>query len=126
MEIESTDDASDVTNHLPRPDQSTFTTVMNSVGNWSMISGAVGWAAIEGLRAAKVKIPKQKTFTIFASGAGAAVGAALGLQEARQLSDYRNAVKDEFVGLNRKVSASEQKIAELQRALDAKETASAR
>ena len=105
------------------------TTFLNSIGNAWMI-GTIPFVALESfskIKGTPISIGGKSierplhigsaAFTLASIG----VGAVLGAREAKQLQGYRQALTQELADLHTQVAESDTKIAELTRAVQAKE-----
>ncbi len=109
---------------LPPASQSRLTGILNGAGNGAMVGLAVPYAALKSYHyITKKPIPNVETVTTFGSVLGAAIGAMFGIKESKQIENYRQSISTEVSTLHRRVNRANDKITELNRALEAKEQA---
>jgi hypothetical protein len=109
---------------LPPRSHSHLTGMLNGAGNGAMVGFAVPYAVLKSYHfITKKPIPPLETITTFSSVACAAIGALFGLEESKQIATYRQSLSNEVDRLHGRLNAANDKIAELSRALDAKNPA---
>lgn len=107
--------------HLPPPHESRLTTILNGVGNWTMVCGALSYAGARIVAHVKSSSPNLERATMFGSIAGCGIGAVLGMREAKHIENYRTAVSGEIDSLHRRLLASNDKIDALTRQIEAQD-----
>ena len=103
---------------LPPGGQTKFSTIMNGVGNYSMLLGGglfVGKQAYNLFTPKPTGTPMDKWAIagIALAAVGAVIGAVHGSVEATNIQRYREAIADKIDGLNREVKADKAKIQDL-------------
>lgn len=86
------------------PPRTTFSTVMNSVGNWTMV-GTLPFVVSESVAhlQGKTLSPGFVKTNLALLAAGSVIGAVFGFQEARGLDSYREALVKDLDDLHAKV-----------------------
>lgn len=114
----------DVSGRVQSPEQSSISTLLNGIGNGWMI-GTIPFITAEFYsNITGKKLPKKlHVGSAVMTVASCAIGAYFGSREAKQLHNYRETLHGELSNLDQRLEASESKVDQLTRALEAKEKA---
>lgn len=108
---------------LPPGGTTKFTSIFGAIGNYGMIAGA----GMFGVRAINDKMHNRPNIlndklgmvSVGVTLAGAVIGALHGIKEAHDIQNYREAVANKIDGMNKRISADQQKIDALYNAVHA-------
>lgn len=105
------------------PEQSNASTILNGMGNGMMLGAAPFVLLKMASQLTGKPIPIADKIGTFGTVIGCAIGAAYGGAEARHVEQYRQAVGERLQQLGQQAEQSNQRIAELTAALNARGTA---
>lgn len=111
--------------HLPPPEQSSVSTILNGFGNGLML-GAVPFVLLktgQQIFGKKLGIEEKVIERIgtFGSVIGCGLGTVFGMSEARQVENYRISISKEINRLSTQLDTANSKISALTRAIEAKD-----